>query len=197
MFVFFVSAWFPGSATLSQPYISWPRPLSEPCLRYSRTRLPTRSIYRESEHPDLDPRFRWRKPLHPKPFAVPLRAAVVGEAEKVKGSWSLPYFPLFPYFLNPLHILHIKTVECHDDKGMGDGSLSDQPGDVRKGLDDHFNVLAFVLILLPCGIDISGEIGVAEIVLTSRVGVYGAERDQLFIPVTCLFQQFPAGRLFG
>ena len=51
MFVFSVSAWFPGGATSSQPYISWPWPLSEPCLRYLRTRLPTWSIHGESEHP--------------------------------------------------------------------------------------------------------------------------------------------------
>ena len=53
MFVFSVSAWFPGGATLSQPYISWPWPLSEPCLRYLRTRLPTWSICRKPEHPSF------------------------------------------------------------------------------------------------------------------------------------------------
>ena len=33
------TAWFPGGATLSQPCIRWPRPLSEPDLRISRIRL--------------------------------------------------------------------------------------------------------------------------------------------------------------
>jgi len=28
------AAWFPGGATSFQPFISWPLPLSEPCLRY-------------------------------------------------------------------------------------------------------------------------------------------------------------------
>ncbi len=48
MFVFSVSAWFPGGATPFQPCISWPRPLSEPCLRYLRTRLLTWSFREES-----------------------------------------------------------------------------------------------------------------------------------------------------
>jgi hypothetical protein len=38
-FVFSVSAWFPGGATIFQPCIRWPRPLSEPDLRISRIRL--------------------------------------------------------------------------------------------------------------------------------------------------------------
>jgi len=33
------SAWFPGGATIFQPYTSWPRPLTEPDVRFSRIRL--------------------------------------------------------------------------------------------------------------------------------------------------------------
>ena len=33
------SAWFLGSATIFQPYISWPQPLTEPDLRDYRIRL--------------------------------------------------------------------------------------------------------------------------------------------------------------
>ena len=43
-FVFSGAAWFPGGATLSQPYTGCYQPLSEPCLRYLRTRLLTWSF---------------------------------------------------------------------------------------------------------------------------------------------------------
>jgi hypothetical protein len=36
----------------------WPRPLSEPCLRYLRTRLFTQSIHGRAEHTDHDSWFR-------------------------------------------------------------------------------------------------------------------------------------------
>ena len=35
------AAWFPGGATVFRPSCGWPSPLSEPCLRNSRTRLLT------------------------------------------------------------------------------------------------------------------------------------------------------------
>ena len=38
------AAWFPGGATSFQPSVSWSLPLSEPCLRYWRTRLLRRSF---------------------------------------------------------------------------------------------------------------------------------------------------------
>ena len=41
----------------------WPRPLSEPCLRYLRTRLLTWSIHRKGKQIDPDSWFRQRKTL--------------------------------------------------------------------------------------------------------------------------------------
>ncbi len=40
--MFSVSVWFPNGATRFQPYLSCCSPLTEPCLRYLRTRLLTR-----------------------------------------------------------------------------------------------------------------------------------------------------------
>ena len=39
------SAWFPGGATISRPYLGCQPPLSEPCWRYSRARLLTCAIH--------------------------------------------------------------------------------------------------------------------------------------------------------
>jgi hypothetical protein len=61
-----LAAWFPGGATRFRPYRCCHPPLSEPCVRYSRTRLPTRSFAGLPEQIDRDPGLRQRESLFPR-----------------------------------------------------------------------------------------------------------------------------------
>jgi hypothetical protein len=98
------AAWFPGNATILLPYFGCCSPLSEPCLRYLRTRLPTWSFTQEQDQINICPPGRcWQLLLLAGRSKHPRNSTPCG----LSRLYDAVLFPLFSRYWERAVCLHI------------------------------------------------------------------------------------------